>query len=191
MIPAANRYTVMLDASVLFPNMKRDILLRFFEADLYRARWTERIHNEWIANAKDKYPHYTQKLDRTEALVREHFDDAWVFHFEEIEASVTLPDPDDRHVLAAAIRCGAQYIVTDNIRDFPVEVLEKYDLEAGTADRFLSGTFEHYTANALSDLRAHRASLRSQPSPEEYLMLLRQKHLPLLASRVMEHVCAL
>ena len=56
MIPAANRYTAILDASVLFPNMKRDLLLRFFEADLYRASWTERIQQEWLTNALSQYP---------------------------------------------------------------------------------------------------------------------------------------
>ena len=56
MISAANRYTAILDASVLFPNMKRDLLLRFFEADLYRASWTERIQQEWLTNALSQYP---------------------------------------------------------------------------------------------------------------------------------------
>lgn len=78
MIPAANRYTAVLDASVLFPNMKRDLLLRFFEADLYRARWTEQIQQEWLTNAIAKYADKEDQLRRTDALMREHFEDAWV-----------------------------------------------------------------------------------------------------------------
>ncbi len=184
MIPAANRYTVVLDASVLFPNMKRDILLRFFEADLYRARWTETIQQEWLTNAKEKYPDRAAKLERTDGLMRHYFEDAWVEGSERFIDVVTLPDPDDRHVVAAAIACGAQYIVTDNIRHFPPRAVADFHIEAGSADTFLSGTFDHYQQAALRDLARHRQSLRSQPSPAEYLMMLRARGLPLLASRL-------
>lgn len=92
MIPAANRYTAVLDASVLFPNMKRDLLLRFFEADLYRARWTEQIQQEWLTNAIAKYADKEDQLRRTDALMREHFEDAWVDGYERFIDTVVLPD---------------------------------------------------------------------------------------------------
>ena len=78
--------------------------------------------------------------------MREHFDSAWVTGYERFIETVTLPDRDDRHVVAAAIRCAAQYIVTENIKDFPEDVLAEMDLERGTADGFLAATFEHYEA---------------------------------------------
>lgn len=186
MIPAANRYTVVLDASVLFPNMKRDLLLRFFEADLYRARWTEKIHHEWLSNAKAKYPSKTDRLDRTAQLVRKNFEDAWIEDgkYERYVELVELPDPEDRHVVAAAIECKASYIVTDNLKDFPEQELAKFDVEAGSADKFLSGTFDHYQNEAFADLRRHRQGLRSAPSPADYLMMLRAKGLPLLSARL-------
>ncbi len=133
MIPAANRYTVVLDASVLFPNMKRDILLRFFEADLYRARWSEMIQQEWLTRAKQKFPDKAAAFDRTDALMRQHFEDAWVERVERYIDLIELPDPDDRHVVAAAITCKAHYIVTDNVRDFPAETRADFDVEAGSA----------------------------------------------------------
>ncbi len=186
MIPAANRYTVVLDASVLFPNMKRDLLLRFFEADLYRARWTERVQQEWLTNAKLKYPAKALKLERTDQLMREHFESAWLeeSRYERFIEIVDLPDKDDRHVVAAAIACRASYVVTDNLKHFPEQELAKFDLEVGSADQFLSSTFDHYQYQAFQDLRDHRANLRSQPSQSEYLMMLRSKGLPLLASRL-------
>lgn len=186
MIPAANRYTVVLDASVLFPNMKRDLLLRFFEADLYRARWSEMIQREWLENAKEKYPNKGPNLDKTDQLMREHFQSAWVDEEELVKfiALVQLPDPDDRHVVACAVACKASYIVTDNIKHFPQDELARFDIEVGTADKFLSGTFDHYLNEALHDLRDHRAGLRAQPSKSEYLMMLRSRALPLLASRL-------
>lgn len=187
MIPATNRYTAVLDASVLFPNMKRDLLLCFFEADLYRARWTEQIQQEWLTNAIGKYPDKEERLRRTDALMRKHFDDAWVDGYERFINTVELPDQDDRHVVAAAIRTNAQYIVTDNLKHFPEDTLGELDLERGSADRFLASTFEHYEMAALRVIREHRAKLRAQPSPSDYLMNLIAKGLPLLAARLKPH----
>ena len=76
MIPAANRFTAVLDASVFFLNMKRDLLLRFFEADLYRASSIERIQQEWLTNAIAQYPSQDAALRRTDGLMREHFANA-------------------------------------------------------------------------------------------------------------------
>ena len=74
--------------------------------------------------------------------MREHFAEAVVTGYEPLIGKLELPDVDDRHVLAAAIRCGAQYIVTDNRADFPAEVLARFDIEAIDADGILSRTFD-------------------------------------------------
>lgn len=185
MLPSANRYTVVLDACVLFPNMKRDLLLRFFEADLFRARWTETIQQEWLGHAINKYPEKEKSLRRTDALMRENFDDAWVAGYERYISSINLePDPDDAHVVAAAIECKAQYIVTDNIKHFPEETLAEFEIERGTCDQFLASTFEHYPYEALEVIRHHRANLRTKPNEAEYLMMLIAKGLPLLSARL-------
>ncbi len=187
MIPLANRYTVVFDACVLFPNLKRDLLLRFFTADLFRARWSEKIQQEWLQNAMAKYPENRSALERTDQLMRRKFESAWVEDFEKYLDIVSLPDPDDRHVVASAIQCKAQYIVTDNVKDFPVDELAKYELECGTADRFLAGTFEHYVWQALDVIREHRAGLKSKPTTTAYIMDLTAKGLPLLAARLKPH----
>ena len=191
MIPAANRYTAVLDASVLFPNMKRDLLLCFFEADLYRARWTEQIQQEWLTNAIRKYPDKEASLRRTATLMRENFEDAWIEGHERFIDAVDLPDKDDRHVVAAAIRTHEQYIVTDNAKHFPPATLAEIDLECGTADRFLASTFEHYEMSSLRVIRQHRDGLRAQPSAADYLMTLIAKGLPLLAARLKPHLDAI
>lgn len=187
MIPLANRYTAVLDANVLFPNMKRDLLLRFYDADPYRARWTETIQQEWLNRALEKYPDKERNLRRTDALMRENFDSAWVTGHERFIGTVELPDSNDRHVVAAAVRCAAQYIVTDNIKDFPESTLGEIDLERGTADKFLASTFEHYVSQSLEVIRDHRKELRTQPSAPEYIMNLVAKGLPLLAARLKPH----
>ena len=189
MLPSANRYTAVLDACVLFPNMKRDLLLSFFEADLYRARWTETIQQEWLTNAIDKYPDKEANLRRTDTLMREHFDDAWVEEgYKRYTPLIHLEsDPDDRHVVAAAIECKAQYIVTDNIKHFPKNILADFDIERGTCDQFLASTFEHYPTKALEVIRNHRAGLRGKPSESAYRMMLVAKGLPLLSARLKLH----
>ena len=67
-----------------------------------------------------------------------------------------LPDKDDRHVLAAAIRASAQHIITENLADFPAEALRPYDIEAVSADQFLASTLDLYPSEGISALRKLR-----------------------------------
>lgn len=98
---------------------------------------------------------------------------------------MSLPDAGDLHVLAAAIQCGAQHIVTENIRDFPQEALEPFDIEAIEADEFLARTFDLYTAEAMTVLRELR-EYYSKPAftPSEFVLDLTAKGLPKPAARV-------
>ena len=153
----------LLDANVLFPFRKRDILLRFHHAGLFRARWTERILDEWTLNLLEQKPHLEPSVRSQRHAMREHFAEALVAGYEPLIGTLELPDADDRHVLAAAIRCGAQHIVTDNLADFPAEVLERFDIEAVDADGFLSRTFDLYPTESRAVLRTLREAY-SNPS---------------------------
>jgi hypothetical protein len=77
-------------------------------------------------------------LDRTRTLMVKAVRDCLVHGYEPLIPVLELPDPDDRHVLAAAIRARAQVIVTDNLRDFPAEALRQWDIEPKSADDFIS-----------------------------------------------------
>jgi hypothetical protein len=101
-----------------------------------------------------------------------------------IEA-LTLPDPDDRHVLAAAIRCGAQQIITENLADFPDDALASFSAEASSCDDFLLRTFELYPAQAVEILSQVRQSYR-KPSfaASEFILDLTARGMPKLASRL-------
>ena len=112
----ADRRVALLDANVLFPFRKRDILLRFHHAGLFRARWTERILDEWTLSLPERKPHLERSVHSQRHAMREHFAEALVTGYEPLIGTLELPDADDRHVPAAAIRCGAQYIVTDKRR---------------------------------------------------------------------------
>jgi len=180
----ADRFLVLLDANVLYPFRKRDVLLRFYNAGLFRARWTERILDEWSSNLLQARPDMRTSIEAQQSKMREVFPEALVSSFEHLEAGLTLPDENDRHVLAAAIQCGAQHIITDNTRDFPMRELDQFDIEAIEADEFLSRTFDLYTAEAMSVLRDLRSHYHKPAySPSEFVLDLTAKGMPKLAAR--------
>lgn len=153
----ADRFTVVPDANVLYPFRVRDVLFRFYQEGLFRARWTDQILDEWTTNLVRNRPEHEASVQAQVAQMRAHFDEAWVTGHESLIASLHLPDPDDRHVLAAAIICGAQHIITENLKDFPSEVLLEFDIEPIGADEFLFRTFQLYPADAVAIFRQMRA----------------------------------
>ncbi len=115
---------VLYDANVLYPSMLRDLLIRIAQAGLVQAKWTDRILDEAFDNLTANRPDLDyQKLRRTRDLINRAIRDCLVTGYEPLIEVVDLPDPDDRHVLAAAIKAHAQVIVTDNLKDFPPDVL--------------------------------------------------------------------
>ncbi len=112
--------TAILDACVLYPNGLRSLLMYLAGTDILRARWTELINEEWMRNVENNCPGMTrERTERIRNLMNAHVLDSVVTNFEDLIPGLTLPDPDDRHVLAAAIRGGADLIVTFNLADFP------------------------------------------------------------------------
>src|SRR5438067_10785424 len=123
--------TAIYGANVLHPAPLRDLFLRLAQAGLVRARWTDRIHDEWLRNVLKDNPQLSpERLARTRTLMNEAVRDCLVTGYEDLIESLTLPDPDDRHVLAAAIRAGASVIVTYNLADFPAGELARFEIEA-------------------------------------------------------------
>jgi hypothetical protein len=129
------RYTAVLDACVLVPISLADTLLRVAEKGLYRPLWSDRILAEAQAATEEIHPGID--AGKRFAQMREAFDDAVVTGWEELEPGLLLPDEDDKHVLAAAIRGGAQGIITANVKDFPAAALDPLGLEAAHPDDFL------------------------------------------------------
>ena len=121
----SSHFTVVYDACVLYPAPLRDLLMHLALSDLYRARWSDMIHDEWTRNVLAIRPDLTQdQLKRTRQLMNTHVRDSLVSGFEYLIPSINLPDPDDRHVAAAAIHSGASLIVTFNLKDFPAHALK-------------------------------------------------------------------
>lgn len=118
-------FVVIYDACVLYPAPLRDLLIRIANAGIVRARWTDRILDECFDSIRDKRPDLPpDALDRTRRLMKEAVPDCVVGGYEPLITGLILPDPDDRHVLAAAVRADAQVIVTFNLKDFPAAELD-------------------------------------------------------------------
>jgi predicted nucleic acid-binding protein len=131
-------FVVLYDANVLYPSTLRDVLIRVALHGLVQAKWTEEILDETFRNLSANRPDLDpQALARTRRLMNESIRDVVVTGYQSLVDVLVLPDPDDRHVLAAAIRAKAQVIVTANLRDFPADVLESWDIEAKHPDDFL------------------------------------------------------
>ena len=156
-------FVVLYDACVLYPASIRDLLIRLAGTGLFRARWTDRILNECFASIVAARPELEGKLGRTRQLMEKAIPDARVCDYEPIAAGLSLPDENDCHVLAAAIRCGAQVIVTTNLRDFPADALARYDIEAQHPDAFVLHLLSLDPGAVLHAITAQAASLRSPP----------------------------
>lgn len=131
-------FTVVYDACVLHPAILRDLLIRIGNSGIVRTRWSERILDECFRSILARRPDLDEAaLSRTRTLMCIAVPDCIVSHFDDLETSFDLPDDNDRHVLAAAIRANAQAIITFNLRDFPDHVLERYDVEAKHPDEFV------------------------------------------------------
>jgi len=147
--------------------------------DLFRARWSSMIHDEWTRSVLRDRPDLTaEQVSRTRDLMDRHVLDALVIGFEPLINALELPDPDDRHVLAAAIRCNADAIVTYNLKDFPPTALHQCGIEAIHPDAFIVSQLNLAPSVVLNAVKQHRARLRKPPkSAEEYLGCLGEQGL--------------
>jgi predicted nucleic acid-binding protein len=130
--------TAFLDANVLYPALLRNILMRLASHGLFRARWSARVHEEWIAALlRNRHDLTRARVERTRHLTDVHIQDALVEGYEHRVESLALPDAADRHILAAAIHGGANVIVTMNLRDFPDSAVAGFGIEAMHPDKFV------------------------------------------------------
>ena len=169
--------TVIYDACVLYPAPLRDLLMRLALTDLYRARWTDMIHDEWIRNLIKQRPDLNiEHLERTRSLMNAHVRDSLITDFEYLIDSIALPDNHDRHVVAAAIHGDASLIVTFNLKDFPPNQLKRYSLTAQHPDDFIADLIDQHTEKVCEAAASHRLSLKNPAkTSDEYLdTLLRQ-----------------
>lgn len=123
-MPSPSRPIAVYDANVLYPAQLRDLLMRLGTHDLVRPHWSDEIHDEWMRNlAADRNDIPREKLEITKSKMEKAIPGASVEGYQHLTERLNLPDEDDRHVLAAAIHIGAEWIVTFNLKDFPAKAL--------------------------------------------------------------------
>ncbi len=165
----STRFTCVLDTCVIYPIDIRDILLWFAYFDLYTPKWSQTIFDELSKIMLEKgMPSdiANEQINR----INFAFPDAMVSNYQELIATLSLPDRKDCHVLAAAIKCNANLIVTNNLKDFKNEYLSKFGLNAKSADDFITDTIDLNTnlaKKAFVTMVAHRTS----PDVDVYQML--------------------
>jgi len=180
--------TAIYDACVLYPAPLRDLLMQLALTDLYKARWTNEIHDEWIRNCLANQPTIQpERLERTRSLMNTHVRDCLVDGYQHLIDSLQLPDTNDRHVLAAAITCGADIIITFNLKDFPSSSLSLYNIEAQHPDMFISSLFDLDTPLVCKAVNTVYNRLKNPPlSKEQYLENLLRQQLPKTISLLKE-----
>jgi predicted nucleic acid-binding protein len=176
----SSNYTVVLDANVLYPSPLRSFLMYLAATGEFRARWTDHIHDEWVRTALAKHPELDPaKLQRTRELMNLHVPGCLVTGYEPLIESIKLPDPDDRHVVAAAVKTRAEAIVTFNLKDFPTEALEPLDVMTIHPDDFIADLIGLNAAAVIEAAQRHRAEMTKPAySVSEYLVLLQKQKLP-------------
>jgi hypothetical protein len=103
-----SNFIALYDACVLYPAPLRDFLMHLAMTGLFRAKWTDQIHEEWISNLLLNRPDLTrQQLERTKELMNRHSEECLVDNYESLIESLELSDPNDRHVLAATIKSNS------------------------------------------------------------------------------------
>ena len=187
--------SAVLDSCVLYPPGLRNLFLWLAVKEVCFPRWTEAIHEEWIRNSlendarKNNPPLLSrEKLERTRDLMNRNADRSVVTDYEHWIPGISLPDPDDRHVLAAAIESESSWIVTFNQRHFPASALSAYGVEAILPDTFLCKLFEDNPNGFLRAVEGLRNSLKNPPlSGEQLLQNWRNVGLPRLAELLQVH----
>lgn len=156
---------------------------------LFQARWSAEIHREWMSNVLINRPDLSpDRLERTRALMDANVEDCLVYGYEDLIPGLTLPDPDDRHVLAAAIHAQASVIVTFNLRDFPQSTLMRYGINVQHPDDFLSLLIENAPEAVCAAAEEHRQSLVNPPKTrEQYLETLRKQGLDQTFKKMLEY----
>ncbi len=182
----SSNYTVVYDACVMYPAPLRSLLMYLALSGLFRARWSDDIHEEWIRSLLKSRDDLTRhQLERVRALMDQHVPGALVTGYQALIPAIDLPDADDRHVVAAAIQTRAEAIITFNLKDFPDEVLSAYHLRAIHPDTFMADLIDLNVGAMIEAARRHRGGMKNPPfDVDEYLDCLLKQRLPETVSKL-------
>lgn len=173
----ANRYTAFIDACTLASALKRNLLLTLAEAEFFRVRWSARVMDETEAAiskilSEKGFEDAADRARRARRSMEAAFEEAEVTDYDQFLPSCSgLPDPDDAHVLAAALRTQAATIVTENLKDFPDAHLAPLNIEARSADAFIADTIALDPGKAVAAIRKMRERFKRPDKTADLLLL--------------------
>ena len=185
----APRLVAVCDACALYSITMADLLTSLGEAGLFHPRWTAEIHEEWIRSViENRGPSGTltrEKLEARRDAMIEAVEGSLVEDYEDLIPTLTLPDADDRHVLAAAIKAEADLIVTINLKDFPQQTLSAWNLTAIHPDDFTTDLLRADQEAVVAVVREMRARRKRPPiSAEDFLAQLERQGLKKLVAEL-------
>jgi predicted nucleic acid-binding protein len=173
----ANRFTVLIDACSLFSPLTRNLLLSLAEGEFFRLRWSGEILDEVERAIARSYAQKgladgVERAGRARGAMERAFEEANVTGYAALLSDlVELPDPNDAHVIAAALKTRASVIVTENLKHFPQRILKPLDLEAKKADDFIADTIDLDVGRAIPVIRRMRQRLNRPAKTAEALLL--------------------
>lgn len=163
------RFTAVLDTNVIFPVVTRDLLFWFAHYELYTPKWSNNIFDEW-RNVMTRRGVSEEEAMKRVQKANDAFPDALVKNYASLIRTLDLPDQNDCHVLAAAIKTNADIIVTNNLKDFPATYLDSFGLKAKKADDFLTDVID---LNPVEATKAFQEMVlyKRKPDLDEYGVL--------------------
>ncbi len=163
-------FTAIFDSNVLYGARIRSLLMELAMSGLFRARWSPDINREWMRAVHEKTGIELDRLEYVADCMERAVPDGLVSGYETLIPALTLPDPDDRHVLAAAIRCGASAIVTFNEKDFPKDSLDEFGIHTRHPDDFILDVDGINSGTLIEAAQADLAHyVNPTLTPEEYI----------------------
>jgi len=179
-------FKVILDANVLFPGSLRDILLRTANSYLYRVHLTDEILEEVCRNLVTKGKMSDAGVVSLRDAIKKSFPSAFVTEYASLIPSMTN-QMKDRHVLAAAVKIGAQVIVTQNLKDFPTKSLEPFSIKAQSPDDFLTHLYFFDGEAVAKNLTEQAGDLRRPAKTVPELLDVLAQHAPIFTNLIRVH----
>ena len=177
---------VVCDANVLYSIVMTDLIISLGSVGLFRPRWTRQIHDEWMRNLlANRSELDSTKIERRRQQMDATIDDCLIESYEHLIPRLSLPDQDDRHVLAAAIHGKAQVILTYNLRHFPKKALAPCEITAQAPDTLLTALTERFPSevgDVLEKMRARKT--RPAITQDEMLRKIENQRLPQFVAKL-------
>ena len=169
---------VIYDANILFPFHVGHILVFMAARRLVNAKWTAKIQQEWLDNIAKKFPEDLDGCQRRCNAMNRALPEAMVTGYESRIEQISFKDPDDRHVIAAALHVGASGIVTRDKKHFTPQTLKPFGLAVINPDDLLVACHEHFPEDCAQTVEhARRALSVTKPTLEQYLETLASQKL--------------